>query len=70
MNIESLWVAEWSEDQKCFNVETLDAILKRNFQIMAEGNGGGYIPFAICKTIREANEACESGKQFLQKNRP
>ena len=70
MNMESLWFVEWSEDQKCFNVELMNEVLKRNFQLMAEGNGGGYIPIAICKTIHEANMCCEESKKFLDKNRP
>jgi hypothetical protein len=70
MRMDSLWVAEWSEDQKAFNVEPLDALLKRNGQILADGKGGGYFPIAICNTIHEANKSCEVAKKFLRKIRP
>ena len=69
-NLETLWVAEWSEEQKCFNVDPLLVALKRNNRVFAKGKGGGYFPLGIYATHDEASAACEAGKEFLRKHRP
>jgi hypothetical protein len=61
-----LWVCECCfgpDGQAIFHVDRLVDSLYANDQHISSGWHPGYVPFALCKTIEEANEACDRMKR-------
>lgn len=58
MEIETLYVAEYSKSQGCFHVETLAECLSANRRIVAARAAVDYVPFALCASMSLANAAC------------
>ncbi len=55
----SLWVCEYSPDQKAFHVSTLDKALESNAWMMTTGCFSGFIPLGVFKTALEAHWCAE-----------
>lgn len=61
-NIETLYVGEYSTQQKCYNICTLKEMLETNRNIFKQNNFNGYIPLSIGtredveKDLRELEE--------------
>lgn len=73
--MNELYVLEWSQKQKCFHIETLDEMQKRNFAAFRENRNTEYIPIMLCESRKDAHKFadkfmlidCESVKAMNRK---
>lgn len=49
----------WSNNQKCFHVETVRAMLKTNMNAFRDGTGLDYVVLGFADTQREASKMVE-----------
>ena len=62
--INELFVGEYSPDQECYNICSVNEMLKINREMMFSGSFSGYIPLVIGskeevrKTLDEIKEKC------------
>ena len=61
------WVAEYSDKQKSFNVDTVRRISKTNAMLVQNRENTGYLIFGLYKTIDEANAACDEMRQAQER---
>jgi len=59
MDNRNLWVAEYSAQQGCFHVATLEQVLQNNLTMVMNRSNNDYLPFGFYKTIDEAHAACD-----------
>jgi hypothetical protein len=60
--MDELWVCEAAVDANAkliFHIDRLVEVLRTNDQHVANGWHTGFVPFAVCHTIKEADAACE-----------
>lgn len=67
--LNDLWVAEYSAEQKCFNVDILKNALAANAQMIVNKTNNDYLIFGIFKTAEEANAACDAMKRIQEKSK-
>lgn len=72
---EEMWVLEWSREQKCFHIETVEEMLTGNLDAFVVGHESQYVPLYFCATRGEATVCsrrlrdlkCESSKEMKSK---
>lgn len=64
--METVWVCEYSMEQGCFHVDTLDKVISMNRAAVLSGANPGYMPLAVCATDKEA---CEFANMWREKMR-
>lgn len=67
LNLDEIWLAEFSPGQGCFHVETAERACEINVQQIVTGQATGYIPFAVCSSHAEASRACDVLRVELEK---
>ena len=67
INLKDLWVVTWSKSQNCFNVDTADAMILRNWEVYYHHNpySSDWIVLAIINNQLEAREAIERLKKNM-----
>lgn len=51
-----LWVCEYSPEQGCFNIDTLDSVLLKNRRALKEDKHPGYIPLWVGLSNADAHD--------------
>lgn len=64
--MQELWTVEYSVEQKCFHIDTLDSTIKNNIQSIVEGKTTSYMLIFICATHEEAKEYVEKAGEILK----
>ncbi|MBF8279793.1 MAG: hypothetical protein HW385_1225 [candidate division NC10 bacterium] len=54
--MRNLWVAEYSQQQKCYHVDPMVDVLRHNLENIEYGTDPGYIPIGVFQTDNEAYE--------------
>lgn len=54
-----VWVAEYSQAQGCFHIETIDRVLALNQEAVLKGRNPGYIPLGFFRSYDEAHSFTE-----------
>ena len=57
------YVVNWSEHQKCFNIETIKEMLHRNRENFQHGAAVDLVPIAFAASFKDANEIAETYRQ-------
>ncbi|NUZ10061.1 hypothetical protein HUZ36_04640 [Pseudoalteromonas sp. McH1-7] len=60
------WVVVWSEQQQCFNYETVERMLNSNINSFKRQKANQYVPLAFFDSAEEASDAIE----VFRKHRP
>ena len=66
LNLESIWLAEYSVTQGCFHIETAREAMRNNLRQITEGWSNSYLPFAVCGSHEEANRACDQLQRLMR----
>ncbi|MCP4056489.1 MULTISPECIES: hypothetical protein [unclassified Pseudoalteromonas] len=62
----SKWVVVWSEQQQCFNYESVERMLDSNINSFKRKKANQYVPLAFFESSEEARNAI----QAFKKHRP
>jgi len=60
LNLDEIWLAEYSVTQGAFQVETAKQAAESNLRQVLAGWTNSYLPFAFCSSDEEAIQACEA----------
>lgn len=58
---------EYSARQDCFNIDTLESVLKTNIRQMKQKIDCDYRIIAIVNNYQEANKICEKAREIINK---
>ncbi|MHC4397633.1 MAG: hypothetical protein ACYS1A_18475 [Planctomycetota bacterium] len=65
--IGDCWVAEYSDKQGCFNVDSLRRALEANVTLVQKKENTGYLIFGLFKKMDEAEAACDEMRKRQSK---
>jgi len=60
LNLDEIYLAEYSPQQKCFHVATAEEAMESNLRQILGGWTNSYLPFAVCSSAVEASRACDT----------
>ena len=60
MNVNDLWVAEYSVDQGAFHVHQVRDAVAKNLSLCLRGQYNGYVPVAISETREGAEKMIQA----------
>ena len=63
----TIWVSEYSFQQKCFHIHTLAEALIQNARAIETGSPADYIPFAISTDRDTASAQCQKMRERLER---
>ena len=67
VDMEQVWVVEWSERGRCTHVQSLAHSLAFNARMVAERSGvPAYVVVAVCTTREEARATAEDLRPWLR----
>ena len=55
LKLNGMWVLEWSMEQECFHVQTVDEMIKSNMESLIYNRKTQYVPIYFCATISDAH---------------
>lgn len=61
-----MYVAEYSNKQECFHVDTLEKSLKMNIGAIINKYNNDYLIFGVFKTWEEAHAACDKLREKMK----
>ncbi len=64
--LKTVWVAEYSHQQRCFHVETLAEALEKNSRGIVNGYALDFIPFAVVNDQATACDLCNRMRKTLR----
>jgi hypothetical protein len=68
LNLDEIWVAEYSPQQGCFHIETANRAVGSNLRQIMAGWTNSYLVFAVCASTEEANRACDMLAKTMLEN--
>lgn len=68
-DIKELWVAEYSVQQKCFNIDTLGGAIRANYRMVCRKQNNDYLIFGLFRTLLEAHKACDEMERKYQEQK-
>jgi hypothetical protein len=67
LNLDEIYLAEYSPEQGCFHIETAREAMESNLKQIIGGWTNSYLPFAFCGSYEEASQACEALRDAQEK---
>ena len=61
-----MYVAEYSNNQECFHVDTLEKSLNSNIETIINKWNNDYLTFGVFETWEEAHAACDKLKEKME----
>jgi len=68
VNPSDVFVLSWSFSQRAFDVDSLEDVLSRNFDVFRRHCGADYIPLGIYPTREAANDAYDEFRKWLPRS--
>ena len=68
LNLNEIYLAEYSVTQGCFHVETAREAMESNLRQIVGGWTNSYLVFAVCGSHEEAGEACDVLAEAMKKH--
>lgn len=65
METKTIYIGEYSPDQKAYNIDTLENIIEINLTNMANNNFNGYIPVCYSYSIEEVRKQLDNIEKEL-----
>ena len=65
MEEKVIYVGEYSNEQKAYNISTLDQIIETNLTIMANNNFNGYIPVCYGYSMEDVEKQLDNIEKEL-----
>ncbi|MBR3244191.1 MAG: hypothetical protein IKF90_16095 [Parasporobacterium sp.] len=69
IDLNELYVCEYSARQKVFHIAQLTKALQMNADGIIRGYGLDFIPFALVKDYAEADSVCDKMLELMKENR-
>ena len=63
-----IWVAEYSSMQDAYHIQTLDAAIVSNIQLLSDSDGNGYVPIHASRSRMDVDLLINEMAKLREKN--